>query len=89
MSLYRQLMLGVATLADPHCKNPRDRLRQIAAMLDHHRVDKLIVAQACLEELEREQMSPPRRAMWRKATRRLAEEKRRRHRSLPKDAAKL
>jgi hypothetical protein len=67
-----QILLSVATLADPKCKKPRPRLRQIQRMLEDRTIDKLLIAQACLEEVEREPGFEQRKHAWFSAKRRLA-----------------
>lgn len=77
---YQQLCLAVLTLSDPACRKPRGRLKQIRAMLQDNHIDLLTMAQACLDEVEREGVAELKRPMWRKATKRAARERRRRKR---------
>lgn len=78
MSIYQQLCFAVASIADPKCKKPRARLAQIKEMLDGGQIDRLQLAKICLDEVEREISPPPRRAAWRKQTKRLQRELRKR-----------
>ncbi len=68
---FQILCFQVATMADPGCRNPKARLRRIKQMLEGHQIDKLELARACLDYVEREKPTGKRRDMWRKATKRL------------------
>ena len=84
MSIYQQLCFATAAIADPKCKKPRARLAQIRDMLDGGKIDRLQLAQICLDEVERESCPPPRRAAWRKQTKRLQRELRKKRASQPR-----
>lgn len=75
---FQQLCLAAHSLADPDCKKPRPRLRQIRTMLEDDSIDLLVLVKSLLDEAEREEMIPARRTMWRKQTQRLARERKRR-----------
>lgn len=69
---FQILCFQVAALANPNCKHPRARLGRIKRMLEGDTIDKLELARACLDYVEREKPTGKRRDMWRKATKRLA-----------------
>ena len=69
---FQMLCFQVAAMCDPGCRNARARLRRIKRVLEGQRVDKLELAQICLDEVEREKPSGRRKDMWRKATKRLS-----------------
>jgi hypothetical protein len=71
-------LLAITMMADPHCRSPRKRLREIRRLCGNPGIDKLRLAKILLTDVEREDSAAPQNPTWRKATRAAARVSKRR-----------